>query len=1110
MHIKRKLIAGVAAAAALAAIGQTAALAQASILSGTKLVNVSGSVLGTQVNLGLGLPGLCDLGGNLPTEAEQLACALESVPIELHSIYEKPGSAPIERTKLAVVNVPMALDVDADIAPDVIATLQVLSLDHFVLKIDRMLTETSDLPVLIEVLVDDPTKELPRKRLNLGYDARGSKAPQTWSGTIDLLENSDTTTKLGLTFAKTGATPKLAVLGGLFNGTGAAKADKIGGRLTYTPVPASVGATLTLKAPADKKLKFPNNTDIVLTSTAATKLSAVIDDNDGDRISTTTGTIDKLPPVAPTTLNIDKQTEQKGKIFYDAPAKVTAIDVDLLNTLAGDIQDHTVIGLKDVPKKIIVDQQSRTKGTVEAVDAPIGQAAVAMGSQRHPNVPAAAPRPYVRYEAKGSFDVPGATSTALRVDRLSKVTYDLGDAGVEKPPMEVDALFGAGTPLDMDVSAVSSDHAYTAFVDDMPQHIHANVDIGKGHIYYNGFGSSVKQIAVSGVGSPSAPLFKNFDHVDARVDALPPEEVTIDYAPDGWDVDMVASAGVGQLQADVREGADGCLDELGPDESGAMVIVTQEVLECAAGRIDGLKEVHVRDEPFSASFKTEAAQTARVKVIQKSNDQNPTTLEANIDKLPSELSLKRKLGFVSTDSTARTEDIEYRATPDSTPVDHIDVTVRGDNLKGDLLLEHLPTKLDLKIPTQGTVTSFEADTYGEGIGLVAADLRTTGDPHVVPENEDTVRMYAGHSTIRIHDLDTANLLAPFNALPEYDGTFKAGIKHSAPAKPFHLEVDSAATKAKVDVAAPPQDIALTKTGTINPQFYGVTNDTKQTPWHRPDTIQVRASAPTPELQLRLKSEDVAIAGTIQNIPANWDFCMWSGYGALNSGVDDEDDTWCYKPEKTFFETFGGDPYTVYDNIQLSLDDLDGPMTAPLSIPLLRICANPTGVNAEACLAKQELDTVTIDQLTTGEVTLAAGAGVIYPCADAIEDMALLYGTVFDSDECDEHADNEGMHLYLDTDDHGMTFNAIEVDSPDTPGNETEKHYLKVTKPAGALKGDHAVRVLDTNLPPSPDYYRNSLSCPASQPTDFTLQSWVMDTVAPTLMASTLQPLLFCV
>ena len=152
------------------------------------------------------------------------------------------------RRHTALVNVPTPLNVDGDLLPDVIATVQVFSLTQFTLKIDRMLLELAPLPVKIEAIVDDPTAGgLPRENINVGYDARDSRAPNTWKATATLPDDgSDALTTLNIVKDVTGAGTTITTVGGLFDGDSLARRDPMGGAITYTPVPTQATLGLTL------------------------------------------------------------------------------------------------------------------------------------------------------------------------------------------------------------------------------------------------------------------------------------------------------------------------------------------------------------------------------------------------------------------------------------------------------------------------------------------------------------------------------------------------------------------------------------------------------------------------------------------------------------------------------------------------------------------------------------------------------------------------------------------------------------------------------------------------------------------------------------------------
>ena len=132
---------------------------------------------------------------------------------------------------------PTPLNVDGDLLPDVIATVHVVSLSTFTLRVDRLLTEFGTTPVKIEAAVDDPTAgALPRQHINIGYDARESRAETELEGDGDVADDgSDALTTLNLVNDVTGAGSAITTLGGLFDGDALARTDRSAARSGTRP-----------------------------------------------------------------------------------------------------------------------------------------------------------------------------------------------------------------------------------------------------------------------------------------------------------------------------------------------------------------------------------------------------------------------------------------------------------------------------------------------------------------------------------------------------------------------------------------------------------------------------------------------------------------------------------------------------------------------------------------------------------------------------------------------------------------------------------------------------------------------------------------------------------
>jgi len=155
----------------------------------------------------------------------------------------KTDGAEIVRTHRAVAGSAVALNVDADEGADVIATLDLVSPTEVTMRVDRATGELAALPLRIEALVDDPTGgTLPRERLNFGYDARDSRAPSTWGGTLTLPQ----ATTLEVAQDVVGPGDAVTAVAGLFDGAPLDRQDPMGGSLRSTPVPAHSTLGLTL------------------------------------------------------------------------------------------------------------------------------------------------------------------------------------------------------------------------------------------------------------------------------------------------------------------------------------------------------------------------------------------------------------------------------------------------------------------------------------------------------------------------------------------------------------------------------------------------------------------------------------------------------------------------------------------------------------------------------------------------------------------------------------------------------------------------------------------------------------------------------------------------
>lgn len=258
---------------------------------------------------------------------------------------------PIVRKTSSFPNVPTPINVDADDAPDLIAQVQVLSFERFELRIIRAPGETSALPASVEALVTPPG-DLPRDHVNFGYDATGSRAPTSFvaTGLIGDQAKARGVETVALDHAITGAGPRLAILGGLYDGSPTQRTEPIAGRLTLAPVPTAGGVDLTAEED-DVFVRLRNN--------LPTRASAAVSIKEDAERTVALANLDKAPGVVE--VDYEKSPDEQD-IDLRASEAIDDLGFVLREYKGDDLREQVRLGAKKVPTEVRIDFGHRPGG----------------------------------------------------------------------------------------------------------------------------------------------------------------------------------------------------------------------------------------------------------------------------------------------------------------------------------------------------------------------------------------------------------------------------------------------------------------------------------------------------------------------------------------------------------------------------------------------------------------------------------------------------------------------------------------------------------------------------------------------------------------------------
>lgn len=623
------------------------------------------------------------VGGYLPggEPVSQAACAIPALDYQFVTRLRKAGGGEIVRRHTALVNVPTALDVDDDLSPDVIATLQVLSLSEFSLKIDRMLTEFSELPLKIEAIVDDPTGgALPREKINVGYDARDSRAPSTWKATATLPDDgSDALTTLNIVKDVIGTGATITTVGGLFNGDSLKRKDPMGGTIAYTPVPAR--ATLGLTLGSHMEVRAGANVPVGVKARAEIV--------GGPREQLVDVELGGLPQSL--RVRLEEPATNQRIVTYAASAGVPSLDATYSDSVGGTLATKVVAKASGLPTGMVLNQTGARAATFQASGGTLGSVEVGYANGEPRLLDAA--HPYARIFDDGTLKSYAGRIDALQsasVDATTKISGELQLGPAPRKPFR--AL------VDMPGRHIDG------IVKNLPRHLKVLYDADGGVIDYDAFGETIDDIVLDA--GQSTPFFGRVKRIHGQIAALPPR-ATVNIKPNAGGFKLETSAPIGSVEALLSSGPDASLP------AGQLGAQVEDLADrfTAFARVKGLQLVDVTTGPGQAvaGHVKLASTPLRVRHVRSGQ-----TIDASLSPIPTDMTVRfdPAAGKVGYDANA--------------PIDAIDATVTADTpLFGrvkriEARVEKLPNVVTIGFkPAAGSGVAFSANP---AVGMIQAEL----------------------------------------------------------------------------------------------------------------------------------------------------------------------------------------------------------------------------------------------------------------------------------------------------------------------------------------------------------------------------------------------------
>ena len=624
------------------------------------------------------------VGGNLPggQPVSQTACAIPALDYQYVTRFREPGGGEIVRRHTALVNTPTPLNVDGDLAPDVVATVQVLSLTQFSLRIERGLTEFAQLPLKIEAIVNDPTAGgLPREKVNVGYDARDGRAPNAWQATASLPDDgSDALTTLNVVNDIAGAGTTITTLGGLFDGDSLARKNPMGGALDYTPVPTQ--ATLGLTLGAYMEVRAGANLPV------GVKARAEIVDGPHEQL------VDVDLAGLPQSLRV--RLEEPGTnqriVTYEASAGVPSLAATYSDTTAGTLATKVVAKASGLPTGMVLHQTGARAATFAATGGTLGSVEVGYANGE-PRLLTNATHPYARI-----FDDGTLKSYAGRIDALQSASVDATTKIVGELQLGPDPRKPLRALVDMPGRHID------ALAENLPRHLKVLYDADGGVIEYDAFGETIDDITLDA--DQTTPFFGRVKRIHGHISGLP-SQATVNIKPDAGGFKLDANNPIGSVEALLTSGPDAGLP------SGQFGAQVEDLADrfTAFARVQGLRLVDVTTGPGDAvaGHVKLASTPLRVRYLRTGQ-----TIDASLSPIPSDMT-------VSVAPTAGK--LDYTA---NAPIASVDATVTADApLFGRVKrvvarVEGLPSVVGVGLkPASGSGVAFSATP---AVGMIQAAL----------------------------------------------------------------------------------------------------------------------------------------------------------------------------------------------------------------------------------------------------------------------------------------------------------------------------------------------------------------------------------------------------
>lgn len=564
-------------------------------------------------------------GGLSPitTGLTTLACNAGILDYRFETRLARADGSVVTRSQVAQLGVPTPLNVDDDLAPDLVGTITVVGRNAVGLKVERALGERSALPVQVEAIVGDPRGTvLGGRRISVGYDARDDRAPNgfTISTPADKLLASSAAVEATVT--QTGRGERIAVLAGTFSGTAAQRVDAAQARLDYRRSPDV--AMFAVGLDGDTRVRATTNRPggLLIADVATPDLDARAE------LRALPATLDLALDRDASRIAYDGNGTSIGRLIADVRSKQPLLgDADRLRADLDGVPAKGAIGLR-APETTQGAFGLTSEGEVDRIEVQ-----AANGSGDLPTVPGPAT------DAGALLDTTeGRFRLAARVFRLRSVS-------VAPDPAAVELRTGAAQTFRIAAAVPgrgpgAAPVRLNATIEDLPTALRIGLADGEQAKLTYAADAPVEKISVEAEG---LELLDGADRLRLTLQGVDGDGALALRSPE--DDGRLGLSAEGLTIERLEVGATGGDREYpavpgGDDAAGALVDTTGGAFRLAA-RIFRLESISVGTEPVSLSLRTGVVKPFHVDatVPGSGDDAAPVHVEATIRDLPRALTL---------------------------------------------------------------------------------------------------------------------------------------------------------------------------------------------------------------------------------------------------------------------------------------------------------------------------------------------------------------------------------------------------------------------------------------------------------------------------------------